>query len=93
MVKFIPFLLIAALLVVAPREAGAETSLVRTDTGRSVATDALDRALGRSGVFARLEAGKSLSFLGLSLTGAADSAVFVSASADLVFVACLALSD
>ncbi len=89
MVKFIPFLLITALLVVAPREAGAETSLVRTDTGRNVAADALDRTLGRSGVFARLEAGESLSFLGLSLTSAADSAVFVSASADFVFAACL----
>ncbi len=77
MANFVSFLLIAALLVAAPGTARGETSLVRTDTGRTIEAGTLDRTLGQSGVFARLEAGESLAFLGLTLdTGADSSAMF-----------------
>ncbi len=81
MVGYWRLFLIAVLLFAVSREAVAEASLVRTDTGRSIAQGAVGQTLAQSGVFARLDGDKSLSFLGLSLSGAAGSAVFLNASA------------
>ena len=78
-----------ALLAWQPGDAHAAVALYRTDDGREIAYQALERVLTESGVVASLAEGDELGVFGADLKARADSTVFLALSSEYFVAACL----